>query len=134
MDDYFYDDEVAVATRVRDDWRRDPVYYFKPNKGGQKKAWECTKQNQIYLGGNRAGKTRLLMTKGVAFLVEHPQDPGYAFWPDNEKLRRKGLSNTGTSQNPTTTYTTFFYNKKRKPSNKTTYNIKIILYIINIII
>ena len=86
-----FDKQLAETDQLRDAWKRDPIYYFKPNKGGQTDAWDCTKQNQIILGGNRGGKSRLMFTKACAFMVPHPQDNLYAFWPNDLALRRQGL-------------------------------------------
>jgi hypothetical protein len=88
---YNIDLDIAAADELRDSWQKDPILYFRPNPGGQQRAWDCTRQNQIYLGGNRSGKTRVLYTKICAMGIPHPQDNNYSFWPDNLELRRKGF-------------------------------------------
>jgi len=65
-----------------EDYQRDnALFLFKPNPGGQYKAWTSPKPAKYVLGGNSAGKTYLLLMFAAGFLIEHPQDKGYAYWP-----------------------------------------------------
>jgi hypothetical protein len=91
MNNYNFDNQIAEAEQLRAAWRKDPIYYYTPVSDDQQAAWDCTKQNQIFCGGNRAGKTRLLLTKMCALVVPHPQDNNYSYWPTDLDLRYQGF-------------------------------------------
>ena len=64
-------------------WERENILYnYIPSPGGQMRAWMSTKPQAYILGSNRGGKTYLLKMLVAGYLLEHPNDSGYAYWPN----------------------------------------------------
>lgn len=57
------------------------LYYFKPNVGGQADAWSSQKDIVFISGGNRSGKSTLLCHLAAAYMLPHPEEEEYAYWP-----------------------------------------------------
>lgn len=63
-------------------WQNENILYqFRTSPGGQTRAWQSNKPQTYILGANRSGKTFLLIMLCAAYLLEHPGDKGYAYWP-----------------------------------------------------
>ena len=58
-----------------------PVYFWKPNPGGQLKAWTSLKDIVFISGGNRSGKSTLLCYLAAATMLPHPTDKEYSLYP-----------------------------------------------------
>jgi len=68
------------------------LYLFRPSPGGQSDMWYSMKPHSYVLGANFAGKTYGIMMMAAAFVMPHPNDPKYAYWPcapDDEQLTNK---------------------------------------------
>ena len=62
-------------------FRNSPLYYWKPNLGGQVSAWTSTKDILFISGANRSGKSTLLCHLAAAVMLPHPSDTDKSFWP-----------------------------------------------------
>lgn len=57
------------------------LYYFVPNPGGQQKAWSSLKDVVFISGANRAGKSTLLCYLAASYLLSHPYEEDYSYYP-----------------------------------------------------
>ena len=61
--------------------KNSPLFYWKPNPGGQVSAWTSTKDILFISGANRSGKSTLLCHLAAAVMLPHPEDTDKSFWP-----------------------------------------------------
>tara|TARA_B100000929_G_scaffold290488_1_gene284282 strand:+ start:315 stop:2018 length:1704 start_codon:yes stop_codon:yes gene_type:complete len=58
-----------------------PLFKFVPNPGGQATAWKSTADVVFISGANRAGKSTLLCHLAASYLLPHPYEEDYSYYP-----------------------------------------------------